>query len=104
MSAARLVAKACKWPLFLYRRAAAMAQQRAEGQGVDTRSAAAAAARSLPARSLTRAPRPAPLPCSVLLLYWSVAFVALSYHIDWLRLWGRRNDVLGWCAHRRRGS
>lgn len=36
------------------------------------------------------------LPCSIILLYWSVVFVAVSYHIKWLRLKGRRNDVLGW--------
>ncbi|EFN60141.1 hypothetical protein CHLNCDRAFT_133550 [Chlorella variabilis] len=35
---------------------------------------------------------------SILLLYWSVVFVALSYHIKWLKLKGRRNDVLGWAA------
>ncbi|KAL4452524.1 hypothetical protein ABPG75_008186 [Micractinium tetrahymenae] len=33
---------------------------------------------------------------SIVLLYWSIVFVALSYHIKWFRLRGRRNDVLGW--------
>lgn len=35
---------------------------------------------------------------SIVLLYWSIVFVALSYHIKWFRLRGRRNDVLGWSA------
>lgn len=34
--------------------------------------------------------------CSILLLYWSVAFVAISGHLKWWRLRGRRNDVLAW--------
>jgi len=34
--------------------------------------------------------------CSIALLYWSVVFVAISYHIKWFVLRGRRNDVLGW--------
>jgi hypothetical protein len=36
------------------------------------------------------------LPCSIALLYWSVFFVAVSYHIKWLKFTGKRNDVLGW--------
>ncbi|KAL4853125.1 hypothetical protein ACK3TF_005902 [Chlorella vulgaris] len=35
---------------------------------------------------------------SILLLFWSVVCVALSYHIKWLKLRGKRNDVLGWAA------
>jgi hypothetical protein len=30
------------------------------------------------------------------LLYWSVVFIATSYHLKWLKLTGKRNDVLGW--------
>lgn len=35
---------------------------------------------------------------SILLLYWSVVFVAVSYHFKWLKLRGRRNDVWGWSS------
>jgi len=36
------------------------------------------------------------VPCSIILLYWSVAFIAISGHLKWWRLRGRRNDVLAW--------
>lgn len=49
-----------------------------------------AAARLPPASARLPAPR------SIILLYWSVAFVALSGHLKWWRLRGRRNDVLAW--------
>lgn len=61
---------------------------------------AAAVAAVPPPRQPLLIPRCIPaspcLPRSIVLLYWSVAFVALSYHIKWFRLQGRRNDVLGW--------
>lgn len=37
---------------------------------------------------------------SMLLFYWSVVYVSLTYHLKWLQFRGPRSDILAWCVAR----
>lgn len=40
-----------------------------------------------------------PFLAAIFLLFWSPVFSgALTYQVQYLNFWGKRNDVIGWCA------